>query len=287
MLEFEDIVERVAETKPQKIRQKTRRVLQGQQQFSFIEHQIDGSVIPQRPRDGYVNATRLCKTAGKLFGTYNQNKQTKDYLEALSSDIGIPISGLVQIIKGGNDKLEQGTWVHPQVAIHLAQWLSPQFAVQVSKWVFDWMSGNVKGYMPVHVQRYIKNRTKIPPHSFSMLNELYLNLVAPLEEAGVALPESLMPDISLGKLFSGWLRKKGINPQEFPRYNHEFLDHRPTVEACLYPLEYLSDFRTYYNDVWLPTRATRYFTERIPEAVPYLDRITVLPAPTNQSKLIN
>jgi hypothetical protein len=48
--------------------------------------------------------------------------------------------GLVQIKKGGV-KNEQGTWVHPQVAIHLAQWLSPTFAVKVSKWVFNWMSG--------------------------------------------------------------------------------------------------------------------------------------------------
>ena len=46
----------------------------------------------------------------------------------LSSDIGIPMSGLIQIICGGQPHL-QGAWVHPQVAINLAQWLSPKFAV--------------------------------------------------------------------------------------------------------------------------------------------------------------
>ena len=49
----------------------------------------------------------------------------------------IRISELVQSAKGGNPEL-QGTWVHPYVAIHLAQWLSPRFAVQVSKWVYEW-----------------------------------------------------------------------------------------------------------------------------------------------------
>ena len=49
----------------------------------------------------------------------------------------------------------------PQVAINLAQWLSPAFAVQVSKWVLDWSRGKLQGYMPVHVRRFMKNRSKI------------------------------------------------------------------------------------------------------------------------------
>ena len=31
------------------------------------------------------------------------------------------------------------TWVHPQVAINIAQWISPEFDVQVSKWIFELM----------------------------------------------------------------------------------------------------------------------------------------------------
>lgn len=33
-----------------------------------------------------------------------------------------------------------GTYVHPRIAINLAQWLSPKFDVFVSGLVFDWMS---------------------------------------------------------------------------------------------------------------------------------------------------
>lgn len=107
----------------------------------LVEHQIEGNVIPLRDDDCYVSATAMCKAAGKLIGDYRRNAATKEYFEALSADMGIPITALIQTLKGGNDKNMQGTWVHPKVAIHLAQWLSPQFAVQVTNWVHDWMSG--------------------------------------------------------------------------------------------------------------------------------------------------
>ena len=95
-----------------------------------------------RPADGYINATKLCNQCNKLIGHYLENETTKAFLGALSADIGIPITGkggLIQIRRGGNDKSAQGTYVHPQVAINLAQWLSPEFAVLISKWVFEWM----------------------------------------------------------------------------------------------------------------------------------------------------
>jgi prophage antirepressor-like protein len=93
----------------------------------------DGSsiTIPMR-EDGYINATMLCKAHGKkLLGHYNENKKTKEYLEALALNIGIPIIELFVTTVGKYG----GTWVHRKVAIHLAQWLSSNFAVQVSNWI--------------------------------------------------------------------------------------------------------------------------------------------------------
>ena len=249
------------------------------EQSLLIEHSLDGEIIPQRPRDGYINATALCQQAGKLFADYFRLGQTKEFLKELSLDMGIPISNLVQIIRGRGDKLEQGTWVHPQVAINLGQWLSPHFAVKVSQWVFDWMVGKTQPYMPVHVQRFLKNRAKIPHTHFSMLNEIYLNLLAPLEDYGIIPPDRMMPDISTGRMFSGFLRQKGISPENFPVYQHEFVDlSRLTVSARLYPIEYLADFRRYFNEFWLPNRAEEYFAERYPKALPFLPRILELPS---------
>ena len=250
----------------------------------LIEHAIDGGdVVHQRPLDGYVNATELCHRSGKRFHDYSRLQQTKDFLEELSLETGIPVSSLVQSIRGRGDLVDQGTWVHPRVAIHLGQWLSPQFAVKVSEWVFDWMAGRLRGVQPVHVQRYMKNRAKVPPTHFAMLNELYLALLAPLEDYGIIPPDNMMPDISTGRMFSDFLRQKGIEPNQFPTYEHEFIDSRPTVHARLYPIEYLPEFRRYLYGVWLPQRAESYFQERFPRALPYLSTIRQLPAGTVES----
>ena len=100
------------------------------QSLMLIEHALDGEVIHQRPTHGYINAMLLCQKAGRLFGDYNRLQQTQAFSEALSADIGIPISNLVQTIRGRGDAIVQETWVHPQVTIHLGQWLSPEFAVR-------------------------------------------------------------------------------------------------------------------------------------------------------------
>lgn len=39
----------------------------------------------------------------------------------------IPISELIQVVKGGNGS--QGTWMHEDVALEFARWLNPAFAI--------------------------------------------------------------------------------------------------------------------------------------------------------------
>jgi hypothetical protein len=80
----------------------------------------------------------------------------------LSTEVGIPTSGLIHTNKGGNDKNNQCTWVHPQVAINIAQWISPKFDVKVSGLVYEiMMTGkvditNTTSFKELHKQ----NRTK-------------------------------------------------------------------------------------------------------------------------------
>jgi len=92
--------------------------------------------------DGYINATQLCKAAGKKFNDYQRIKQTEDYLQALSFNTGIPVLDLINSNVGGN---HSGTYVHRKVGYHLSQWLSPSFAVQVSN-ILDnlFITGKVK-----------------------------------------------------------------------------------------------------------------------------------------------
>jgi hypothetical protein len=54
------------------------------------------------------------------------------------SDMGIHISQNSKFIKcnkGGSNINSRSTWIHPDLAIQLAQWISPKFALQVSKWI--------------------------------------------------------------------------------------------------------------------------------------------------------
>ena len=127
--------------------------------------------------------------------------------------------------------------------------------------------------MPFHVGRYILNRRKIPHTHFSMLNEIYLELLAPLEEAGVRLTDDMMPDISTGRMFSDFLRKKGIDVDSCPRCEHEFLGNRQPVSARLYPVEFLAEFRRWFHEQWMPNRSNGYFQERLPPAVLVIKKI--------------
>jgi hypothetical protein len=180
--------------------------------------------------------------------------------------------------------VSQGTWVHPYVAIHLAQWLSPRFAVRVSQWVHEWMTQGPRGKaeLPFHLRRYLANYNNVPVGHVSVLTEMTLTLIAPLEVMGYTLPESLWPDISEGRMFAGWLRlEHGIEPNDLATYQHVFEDGRSAVFTRAYPEFLLADFRRHVREVWMPKRATPYFKERDPKALAYLPRL--LPAPMAQT----
>ena len=241
---------------------------------ALIPHTVSGQVIEQRRLDGYINATAMCTAAGKLFGHYRVNKTTEAFLEFLESDIGIPISELIQSVRGGGPNV-QGTLVHPKVAIHLAQWLSPQFAVMVVNWVHDWMLGapaRAATRIPYHLRRYGKNRGNVPDGHFSILTEMAQFVIAPMEEAGYTLPERMLPDISQGRMFSKALRDMDVGTEAMPYYHHEYEDGR-IVPARAYPDKHLPSFRKHLKEVWIPQKAISYFRQRDPEALRFIETI--------------
>ena len=86
---------------------------------------LNNVVISSRPVDHYVNATQLCQAGGKKFSHWFLLDTTKELMNELSADAGIPASALAETKRGGNEKNKQGSWIHPDLSIQLAQWISP------------------------------------------------------------------------------------------------------------------------------------------------------------------
>jgi hypothetical protein len=84
----------------------------------------------------------------------------------LKSKVGIPTLDLIEINRGGN---HIGSWIHPDLAIQLAQWISPSFALQVSEWIRTlFTDGNVS------INIKLQNELKISNNKIKLLEDTYL-----------------------------------------------------------------------------------------------------------------
>ncbi len=90
-----------------------------------------------RKKDGYVNATKLCKKGGKEFFHWNSNEASKQMVNELLLITKLCKNKLIEKVLGGNN-LIRGTYVHPFLVPHIATWISPRFGIIVSKIIQEW-----------------------------------------------------------------------------------------------------------------------------------------------------
>jgi predicted GIY-YIG superfamily endonuclease len=121
---------------------------------------LNGTVIQARTSDGYINSTQICKAAGKKFSHWSSLDSTKELINVLSSNAGIPALDLVHTQIGGD---HSGSWVHPDLAVQLAQWCSPVFAIQVSRWIRELI---ITGSVEVNTKKTDKELVKLANHPF-------------------------------------------------------------------------------------------------------------------------
>jgi len=116
---------------------------------------VNGVIVEQKRADGFINATAMAVAHGKEIKEWFSNRSTIDLVEALALDLmleikeGIsPDSGIVKVSaaypslivgKRGAPESGGGTWIHPDLAVQLAQWCNPAFAIQVSRWIREWL----------------------------------------------------------------------------------------------------------------------------------------------------
>lgn len=239
-------------------------------QLALVPHTYQGSVISQREADGYINATAMCKAAGKLFADYNRLSTTAAFLAALQRSMGIPIDHIVASITTGPNET-RGTWVHPQVAIHLAQWLSPEFAVKVTEWVYEWMSG-------IHpsdkVWQQFQDRVSlvydnVPEGYWCVFREI-ADLFATLITGGAQPGTKIILDISVGLHWGKHWKASGLAKRfgerryfdhYYPNYFSQSLSN-PQPAAC-YPEDSLPAFRRWVRDVYVPLKMPNYLKTQV------------------------
>lgn len=123
--------------------------------MNMIIHEDNGVQIGQRPQDGYINATAMTKAYQKRTGKrrdvnqWLKSKRTKESIGHLSTVTQICVTDLYQVFRGGNDQKNQGTWIHPRLAVRFAVWLDDDFGYMVETWVMNWLT---EGQKPIQLQ---------------------------------------------------------------------------------------------------------------------------------------
>jgi hypothetical protein len=241
-----------------------------QHQLPLVPHVYQGNLIQQRASDGYINATAMCKAAGKEWSAYRRNSVTDAFLTALEGSLQIHRDLIVQsIVTGDND--QRGTWVHPQIAIHLAQWLSPEFSVQVTEWVYDWMSGK---HPSEKVWQQFQDRVSlvydnVPVGYFCVFREL-AEIFASLISNGATFGTKMLLDISVGQHWAIHWKGNELASQFGER---AFFDHyypgyfpqsfsNPQESAC-YPEAALPTFRRWLREVYVPVKMPDYLKRQV------------------------
>lgn len=160
-------------------------------EIQLINHNLDNNFVCQRKDNGYINATALCKACDRRIFDYLRLDTTKAFIDTLSSSTGIPANEIVTTQISVRNEL-RGTWVHPYVAINLAQWASPKFAVAVSKWVFDWFNGQKS---PEVEPAEPKALPPCNPTAVELVGEFIKNrnLIRSLEAKNALIKEKLVP----------------------------------------------------------------------------------------------
>jgi len=122
---------------------------------------LNNIIIESRPSDNFINATQMCKAGDKLFADWARLHSTHKLITALQSDMvnhisqntennsepiipGSQNTQVIEVLKGNSSTFTQGSWIHPDLAVQLAQWISPTFAIQVSRWIRElFITGSV------------------------------------------------------------------------------------------------------------------------------------------------
>lgn len=125
---------------------------------------VNGVIVEQRRSDGFINVTAMCAAHKKEIYDWFRLQDSTELITALVTDLGLNINHGISrdsniakvsasypslvVTKRGSPDNGGGTWVHPDLAIQIAQWCNKPFAIQVSRWIREWIE---TGKNPIQV----------------------------------------------------------------------------------------------------------------------------------------
>jgi hypothetical protein len=160
----------------------------------------------------YLNATKTAKVFNKRLDKWKESPQTTEYIDALSRYPDLGKRELIIVQKGGNDKENQGTWIHQKLVIMFARWLSPDFAVWCDFQIEEILSSqtsqdfDIKSYTQQNIDlieliKLINSENAITLHYLDKLTQK-LNLKSPLDFLEIDLNSHYFIPTELGKFLN-------------------------------------------------------------------------------------
>lgn len=116
---------------------------------SLITREHNGAAFTFR-EDGYFNMTKAAKHFGKDLENFLRNKETREYIDALTSALdpsNVRDLGVLMVVPGNRYVPNRGTWAHPKLAVFFARWLDVRFAVWCDMQIDETPSGSLRACM--------------------------------------------------------------------------------------------------------------------------------------------
>ena len=179
---------------------------------------VNGVAVEQRSDNGFINGTTMCTAHDKRLLPWLRTQDTLELFCDLANDLGLEIKcadlrildvsrlsatkyaqmfPALIFTKQGSPAVGGGSWLHPDLAIQLAQWCNKRFAIQVSRWIREWLT---TGQVPIDSdaeQEYVcwQQRYDIRIELKDVLRPELMNAVVQWARANKMSPQTLCSDV--------------------------------------------------------------------------------------------
>lgn len=206
--------------------------------MTTLTHTYKGFAISQ-DANGYTCLTDMAKAVGKQVNDYLRLDSTNEYLKALSTETGNPVSGLVKVSKGGN--IKQGTWAHPEVAIDFASWCNVNFRI----WANRTLRGVIEGKAP---QPIVDNTLAIRKIDLQIdIKRLELQKLE-LQREDIAPPRPIQTELDLDIVERYKASEAALLKAQTLKNEYKALSLAPKVKNDLSTIENIESVEAYIRD---------------------------------------